>query len=406
MYRTSNGYWKSDFKIRKIRYQKTWSVKDKKKALKLEEEWKNKIIQDKYLSYRVQHNKNDDFTEQITSIKDMTFDEAKEYLYQVKWKFFKDKNNPLSRWKRISKYFGNNKSLSKLTIDDLDRFKEFLVGNSYANKTINHYISTLKTSIELLESRQKIVLENKLSFEGMRLPTYENRKICFTREEERLMSNAFLSRYRESGCLKDWEMLQFFIINSGLGLRPAEYLNLQLGDIDFEERVLTISRGGYNSTKNNLIRTLPIDGVVFDSIVLLVKYSIAHIYSDKTISKLYNLDTLSTEKLTLLISQYDCKNTKLTTLTKEMIRKRWNKMKNTLGWTDKETYKEYIPYGLRHTVASRLASRIKWNGYRIMRFMGHKSFHTSLNYIHLDVDDIREGACVNNQDIENTYYGK
>lgn len=405
MYRTSNGFLKSDFKIKKVRYQKTWSTKDKKKALKLENEWKNKILQDKHFLYKKKNNTTE-FTEQITEVKDMTFYEAEKYLYNVKWKHLKDKKNPLHRWKSLSNFFGKNKSISKLTIDDLDNFKEYLVNKPYANKTVNHYISILKTSIELLKVKRKIIQEYKLSFEGMKLPTYEGRKICFTKEEERLMFNTFLTIYQESNCLKDWQMLQFFIINSGLGLRPAEFLNLQVGDINLEDKVLTISRGSYNSTKNNLIRTLPIDGAVFDSIVLLLKCSIEHIHENKIISKLYDLNNIPIITLHQVISKYDCKQTKVTTLTKDMIRKRWNKMKKRLGWIDKEKYKEYIPYGLRHTVASRLASKVKWNGYRIMRFMGHKSFHTSLNYIHLDVDDIREGACVNNQDINNISYHK
>ena len=185
MYELKNGYWKSDFKIKRIRYQKTWFTKDKRKALKLENHWKQEIKSDKQLSYNIRRNNIEDLSEQITMIKSMTFKETLDYLYEVKWKFQRDYNNPMIRWKKISEYFGKDNSITRLTIDNLDAFKQYLVDKSYANKTINHYISTLKTSIELLEAKQKIILENKLSFEGLLMPTSIRRKICFTKEEEK-----------------------------------------------------------------------------------------------------------------------------------------------------------------------------------------------------------------------------
>jgi integrase len=382
MYAKSSGLWKSDFRIKGIRYQRTWQTKDYKKALLLESNWKKFIINPKKTSSHV----------------NFTFKEASDYLYEVKWKYLRDSSTPLSRWTYIAIFFGLNKLISLIRIDDLDRFKQYLVNKNYANKTINHYISDLKTGIELLQAKQKVSLQNTLSFEGLRMSLNSKRKICFTKDEEKQMYNTFVSTFKNSNHPDDWQMIQYFIINSSLGLRPAEYLNLQLGDFDLEQKTVTISRGSYNSTKNDLIRTLPLEGTVLDAVLLQIKFSLKYLHH-------LNLDSnLTIHEINQIINSAKAKKLIVTSLTKDMVTNRWNKMKKELQWIAKETYKEYIPYGLRHTVASRLASLNKWNGYKIQTFMGHKSFHTSLNYVHLDVDDIRDGSCTNNQDIELVNY--
>ena len=51
-------------------------------------------------------------------------------------------------------------------------------------------------------------------------------------------------------------------------------------------------------------------------------------------------------------------------------------------------------YVLRHTVASRLVSLKGFNAHKLMRFMGHKDIKSSLHYVHLNVEDIRDGVGV------------
>lgn len=386
MYKKSNGYWKSDFRINNVRYQKSWDTQDEKLALKLEKEWKKHI---KEPNVYVKEPSINHHSEKV--LEKLTFSDATEYLYETKWKYYRDKRNPKDRWLKICSFFGEKRAISTLTIDDLDRFKRHLVNKKYANKTVNHYISALKSSVEYLERKQKIILENKLSFQDLKMRIESKRKISFTKDEELDMYNALLSIYDETRNPIDWEMIQFFIINSGLGLRPAEYYNLQIGDFDLEQNTVTINRGAYNSTKNDLIRTLPLNGVVLESVKLQLEFAL---------TKLYGLELNKPFVLKNEVSNINYRKLNFTSLTKDMIEYRWNKMKKYLGWTDKERYKEYIPYGLRHTVASRLASISKWNGYKIMTFMGHKSFHTSLNYVHLGIEDIRDGGATNIQDIK------
>ena len=51
-------------------------------------------------------------------------------------------------------------------------------------------------------------------------------------------------------------------------------------------------------------------------------------------------------------------------------------------------------YVLRHTVASRLVSLKGFNAHKLMAFMGHTDIKSSLHYVHLNVDDIRDGMGV------------
>ena len=63
-------------------------------------------------------------------------------------------------------------------------------------------------------------------------------------------------------------------------------------------------------------------------------------------------------------------------------------VRNHLGYL--RTSNTHGLYVLRHTVASRLVSLKGFN----MAFMGHTDIKSSLHYVHLNVDDIRDGVGV------------
>lgn len=70
----------------------------------------------------------------------------------------------------------------------------------------------------------------------------------------------------------------------------------------------------------------------------------------------------------------------------------WWAVRNHLGYKgENNTHGLYV---LRHTVASRLVSLKGFNAHKLMKFMGHKDIKSSLHYVHLNVDDIRDGIGV------------
>ena len=70
----------------------------------------------------------------------------------------------------------------------------------------------------------------------------------------------------------------------------------------------------------------------------------------------------------------------------------WGSVKEFLGYKGDDS--AHGLYVLRHTVASRLVSLKGFNAHKLMAFMGHTDIKSSLHYVHLNVDDIRDGVGV------------
>jgi len=68
----------------------------------------------------------------------------------------------------------------------------------------------------------------------------------------------------------------------------------------------------------------------------------------------------------------------------------WNRGKATLGFADD---KEFIPYALRHTCATRLAQG-GMSELRLMQWMGHSSLNTTKRYTHLTTTDLMKGVAI------------
>ncbi|OUT11985.1 hypothetical protein B9N62_03470 [Campylobacter concisus] len=68
----------------------------------------------------------------------------------------------------------------------------------------------------------------------------------------------------------------------------------------------------------------------------------------------------------------------------------WSAVKTYLGYKGNDS--THGLYVLRHTVASRLVSLKGFNAHKLMKFMGHKDIKSSLHYVHLGVEDIRDGT--------------
>ena len=70
----------------------------------------------------------------------------------------------------------------------------------------------------------------------------------------------------------------------------------------------------------------------------------------------------------------------------------WWAVRNHLGYKGENNTRGL--HVLRHTVASRLVSLKGFNAHKLMAFMGHTDIKSSLHYVHLNVDDIRDGTGV------------
>jgi len=273
MYKLSSGNWKSDFKIDGQRYQQSWDTPIKKEAQKLENDFKDrirlsKVQQDTLSTVGLDWMLPDSSGDKAQS--SITLSEAREIMKVRKWNSLRDSKNPISRMNLIIELLGD---IDILTIDNkvIDSLRELLIHKGRAPKTVNHYMSVLKTTIDFLDTKGIVIFHKKPDFNSVRFKEDDlgTRDIVFTKSELAQMLEAFEKVYKLTGNITDFEMLHFYIIQSSLGLRPAEFFNLHLSDIDFINKTVTIARAENGKTKNGVIRTLPLDGRALESFKLL-----------------------------------------------------------------------------------------------------------------------------------------
>jgi hypothetical protein len=203
-----------------------------------------------------------------------------------------------------------------------------------------------------------------------------------------------------------------YIVLSNLGLRPSEYFALELGDINFEYDTVSISKAVkthktkkpiIGAPKNGQSRTLPCGENVMDVFrAIKRRLEIAKRVSKAEALKLFTeTKTNGVLRMTyywIANGAYDdyrdlpLEKCPITHLNIDSSSRIWGAVKDFLGYKgDDNAHGLYI---LRHTVASRLVSLKGFNAHKLMRFMGHKDIKSSLHYVHLNVEDIRDGVGV------------
>lgn len=162
MYKKTNGTWKSDFRMFGERYQRSWNTKNEKEALKLEEQLKEriKLAHSMYgsssavgLDWLLGFNSEALVERENT----MTLSELRDYMYEKVWNRFSDSKNPMNRMDKIIEFFGD---IDIRTIDTakVESLKTHLLTLGRAEKTVNHYLSTLNTALNRVSSTGRIKL--------------------------------------------------------------------------------------------------------------------------------------------------------------------------------------------------------------------------------------------------------
>lgn len=415
MYKLSSGLWKSDFKLYGKRMQKNLGTRNKAEAIRLEREWKKELMEN---LWQDKGGLLDDMLNPSIVIPNnsMKLSEASDWMYERVWQYAQDSKNPPSRLKTLIRVIGDVDICSITDADLLKIKKKFLKdgidGKIYTGKTFNHIMVSLRTTMNMLEETKTLKLPNKPTFKGVSAPDVGTRIVCFSDDELRQMYDFFETKANQKRYIKNVEMLEFFIINSNLGLRPSEFYALEVGDIDFKNKSITISKAikqyavkkTIGVTKNGVIRTLPIDGIVLETLKKMVeRVRIAKETPMVDAPALYLKEPEGELKeLYYWIQQghYEwargtaLERCSLTRLRPKWVENAWKEMQIALGLNKKPNPKDYTMYALRHTVASRLVSIKKFSAHKLMTYLGHTNISTSLKYVHLNVDDIRDGCGV------------
>ncbi len=177
--------------------------------------------------------------------------------------------------------------------------------------------------------------------------------VPFTQEEIRIlqakipdMYNHFSFMHRQA---KQEELKLIFVLYYGCGLRRTEGYNLQLNDVDFDNKTIFIRQG-----KNYKDRIIPMNGGIYKALE-------HYVYNFRNLQK--------TGHQRLFISTTGTLNDELQNLQKSCSDKAIQSKRLTL-------------HILRHSIATHLLE----NGMSIesiARFLGHSSLHTTQIYTHI-----------------------
>ncbi|MFC1718866.1 tyrosine-type recombinase/integrase [Candidatus Poribacteria bacterium] len=280
----------------------------------------------------------------IRETKDITFRAlAKEYLeYAEANKAPKTYSVDKSRINgHLVPYFGNT-PVKRITPLMIDRYKR-MRGKHVTASTVNHELTNLSHMFKMAIRWQYLDRNIITSEDKMKVP---KRAVRFLSQDE-------ICRFLEAA--RDSHIYALVVTAIHTGMRKGELFNLTWADINFDKRMVTIQPKDDWSTKNYKSRTIMLTPDLYD---VLRKHRIQHL--EMGIRSEY-VFTYNGERL------------------RSNIKKSFARVIRMAG------LKNVTLHTLRHTFASQLvmagASLRK-----VQELMGHQSFETTLQYVHLEED--------------------
>ena len=265
-------------------------------------------------------------------------------VFEKRWKGTKGEATALINIREALKFFGRNRVADDITTEEIDEYVDHLQAKRNSNGTVNRKLAALSTVLSFGVDRGYIGQKPKIE----RLKEPEGRLRWLTPEEEREVIEHFESVGRPG-------MARFVAFQIDTGLRPSETARLQWKDIDFDEGLIHIWK-----TKVRKPRSIPMTARV----------------------------------LALLRAKREEGRVAPFVGSKSSRRTQWDSMKHLTG---RDEDKEFVPYALRHTTATRLLQRGA-SLPAIKEWLGHSNITTTLRYAHLaptalrGIVDLLEGS--------------
>ena len=271
-----------------------------------------------------------------------TLKDALEQTYNDSWAHGKDAEKALATAHRVLDYFGATTPIQDITYGDVQAFRTHLRKIGNANGTINRKTAALSSMLSTSIKYGWIATAPKLG----KLPEYRGRiRVITPHEEDRLI--ALLNLWGK------YDHADAVIVFIEMGFRMSELWHLQSRDVNFHTGLIHIWEN-----KTEKPRSLPMSDVVLN---IMKRRVSAH--PDRPFP-------------------YD----------NGWMRNVWDRAKAEM---DLEGDKEFIPYALRHTAASRLLNEGMKIG-ELMAWLGHKTISVTMRYAHLAADALVKGATMLN----------
>jgi integrase len=251
-----------------------------------------------------------------------------------------------------------NKLLKDITITDIENFKSERL--KIVNKvTANIDIRALKAAFNKAIT-WKMLEENPCQYvQFYTIP--EEEILCFEDKDLEILLDL----------IDDKMLTDIILLAMYTGCRITEILNLQWNDIDFNSKILTIRNKANFKTKSGRIRQIPIS----EKLMPVLNNLFNNRYTEKdNIFKMENpQDYLFANK-----NGINYKYTWITMRFKKYLRK--------AGLDEKLHF-----HCLRHTFITNLIKKGVNINY-VMEIAGHSDIGTTMNYIHIETEDLREAV--------------
>jgi integrase len=239
-------------------------------------------------------------------------------------------------------FFGSATTLDNLTADRLDDYATHLLNRGNSNATVNRKLAAVSRMLSLAVQRGKL-----------------QKKPLVPRRRESEGRIRFLSEAEEARCLSvlgQWgkdDHQDVFVVLVDTGMRSSEVFRLEARDCDLDRGLLSAWQ-----TKNGRPRSIPMT----DRVRAIVARRVA-----TGASRVFPFDNAWLDHL-------------------------WSRLRGHLELTED---KQFVPYALRHTCASRLVQR--GVGIRVVQeWLGHRNISVTLRYAHLCPSNLLDAVKVLN----------
>lgn len=243
---------------------------------------------------------------------------------------------------------GDRARLEAITVEDVEAFRDKLVADGKANRTVNKYLAAL---YDLFDWARKPygLMQNPADRRVRRRPKTRRRAIQpYSTEEVAALARAAASDQDAA----------IFQVAAFTGLRRGELLALRWGDLDFEDQAIHVRRnwtnGSEETPKGNEERVAPMPRE-----------------AAQVLARLATRDEYTGDGDLVFCGKRGGH------LNGDKLSARYTKARDAAG------LRPLTFHELRHTFASRVAKSGRADVYQLARWMGHQDIKTTQIYFHL-----------------------
>lgn len=249
----------------------------------------------------------------------------------------------------------NNKPVMLVTNKDIENYKSVRL-TEVKKTTVNIDIKTMKAILNLA-LKWNWISENPMRY-VKQIIVEQKERLSFSDIELKVMLNNIKDTYLRN------------IVLTGLytGCRLNEIINIQWKDINLNEKVLTIRNKENFKTKTGKIRQIPISESFYTLLCDMLNLS-----GEGNITSLYDPESY-------LFSRNGFK------FNKDTISKKFKEVLRAVNFPEKFHF-----HCLRHTfITNLIKSGVNIN--YVKEIAGHSEIQTTMNYIHIVTNDLREAV--------------